>query len=385
MPSLVCSKKLARSLVALGETVVDPSVWPDVMERLCEAVGATGAGLLRTDVRTPDIPRTPSTDEALDLYFREGWQARDSRVARRAPLLNQGVRVIIDQDLFTAEELERDPFLNDFYYRHGFQSAAAVAFNAGSALWTLCLHRTAKQARFDAEDRHVLSKLPNRLSEVATLSATVGRVALTTTINALGLVHGPAIAIDRFGVVLDANDNVDEIFDDDLNIRNNRLTTTDRRAATALGNMMDRFLETREDAPLAAQPVVVHRTERPPVVIRAMSIPPAARDPFLGARALLTFTVVGQRVLLEHGLLQATFSLTPSEAKLAALITAGLSTEAAAARLSIKRETVRNQLKTIFAKTGTRRQPELVALVSTLRGSVHPLGNSVAQGIGTIA
>jgi len=300
------------------------------------------------------------------LYFREGWQTRDSRITRRSPLLIQGSRVIIDQDLFTEDELQRDPFLNEFYYRHGLHSSAAVAFNSGSALWTLCLHRTPDQGPFDARDADILSELSARLTEVATLSATVGRVALTNTINALALVHRPAIAIDRFGAVLEANDSMNLIFDDDLSIRKSRLTTTDRKASIALQSLIDRFLDTNEDAPFAMRPIVVRRTERPPIVIRTVSIPPAARDPFLGARALLTFTVVGQRTLLEHSLLQEVFSLTPSEARLAALITDGLSTEAAAARLSIKRETVRNQLKPIFAKTGTRRQPELVALLSTL-------------------
>ncbi|MCL2713791.1 MAG: hypothetical protein FWD68_04140 [Alphaproteobacteria bacterium] len=66
MPILKSPDKLAGSLLSLGDTVIEPSAWPHVMEQLCEAVGALGAGLLQTDVRTPDIPRTPSVDRVVD-------------------------------------------------------------------------------------------------------------------------------------------------------------------------------------------------------------------------------------------------------------------------------------------------------------------------------
>jgi DNA-binding CsgD family transcriptional regulator len=53
---------------------------------------------------------------------------------------------------------------------------------------------------------------------------------------------------------------------------------------------------------------------------------------------------------------------------LAALIASGLLLEDAAQKLEIARETARNQLKAIFAKTGTHRQSELVGLVMRMIG-----------------
>jgi DNA-binding CsgD family transcriptional regulator len=69
---------------------------------------------------------------------------------------------------------------------------------------------------------------------------------------------------------------------------------------------------------------------------------------------------------LDQGLLMRIFSLTPAEARLAALMVEGKSLEAAAEKLAVKRETARNQLKAIFAKTETNRQGQLVALLSSL-------------------
>jgi len=63
------------------------------------------------------------------------------------------------------------------------------------------------------------------------------------------------------------------------------------------------------------------------------------------------------------GLIAQAFGLTPAEARLVALLAGGVSVTDAADRLGIVRETARNQLKSVFAKTGTHRQPELVSLV----------------------
>lgn len=62
-------------------------------------------------------------------------------------------------------------------------------------------------------------------------------------------------------------------------------------------------------------------------------------------------------------LLQRLFGLTPAEAQVAALLAAGHSLQAIAEQQSVAVGTVRSQLKTIFSKTGTNRQGELVSRV----------------------
>ena len=62
--------------------------------------------------------------------------------------------------------------------------------------------------------------------------------------------------------------------------------------------------------------------------------------------------------------LQKIFDLTPSEARLAIEISAGKSPEEIAEATHVAVGTVRKQLHSIFAKTGTHRQAELVALLA---------------------
>ena len=62
--------------------------------------------------------------------------------------------------------------------------------------------------------------------------------------------------------------------------------------------------------------------------------------------------------------LKSLFDLTTAEARIAQRLACGDSVEEAAQRLNIKMTTARTQLAAIFAKTDTRRQAKLVAILS---------------------
>ena len=64
-------------------------------------------------------------------------------------------------------------------------------------------------------------------------------------------------------------------------------------------------------------------------------------------------------------LLQSHFGLAPAEARLALHLVAGETLRSAAVKLSISYETARTCLKSIFDKTGTCRQAELVIVILT--------------------
>jgi DNA-binding CsgD family transcriptional regulator len=57
--------------------------------------------------------------------------------------------------------------------------------------------------------------------------------------------------------------------------------------------------------------------------------------------------------------------ITRAEARLASMLADGISLEEVAEALLVSIQTVRSQLKSVFAKTGVTRQAELVALLLT--------------------
>jgi DNA-binding CsgD family transcriptional regulator len=363
----VDEERLLAASRRLGDAAVDPMIWPEIMEQVCVATRATGAVLLQSDSRTPDVPRTAGLDEyQRSSYFGDGWYARDIRAERGVPLLLQGAKVITDQDILTPEEMPRFGLYAESLIPNGLQWFAVIGFRAGSALWGLSIQRATREGPFDRHNKRVLGRLSDRLTETATLSKVVGRAVLTGMTNALELINRPAIALDRSGRVLGVNQAAETIFDDELRVRDGRLFARDRQARAALAQLVDQMRTTPDTAALPVAPIVVHRETRRPLVIRVLPVDGATRTPFLGARALLALLDLNAERRPDCAVVAQAFGLSPAETRLAALIATGLSPERAAEQLGVTRETVRTQLKAIFAKTGTSRQAELVALAGRL-------------------
>jgi DNA-binding CsgD family transcriptional regulator len=360
------SYALACAYDMMGETVLDPARWPAVMDAICEAVGAAGAVLLQTDLRTVDVPRTDSFDEMVRRYFAGGWQTRDIRAERGVPLLMKGTRVFIDEDILTREELETSTFVNECTLPKGFKWAAGVGFSSGPAMWALCIHRTLRHDPFARSDARLLDTLCDRMTEVATLSTAIGRIALESAQNALDLIQKAAIAIDRFGMVLGVNRAAEATFDNGFRVRDRRVRVRDVHARSRLQILTDQLLVTPETEPMPTQPIIVRREGKGPLVIKVMPVHHAARNPFLGARALLVVSDIERKPQSDPALIAKVFDLTAAEARLAAAVAAGEPLERFAARHAVSLGTARNQLKAIFLKTGAHRQSELAALLARL-------------------
>jgi len=357
---------LRRAAGRLGDAAIDPAVWPDILQDISLAVGAEGAALLQSDTRTLDIPVSHGVREAFQAYFRNGWHERDLRAERGVPLLKRGAKVIIDDDLITSDEMRRTDYYNECLLPFGFQWAAVVGFRAGPALWGLSIQRAARQGSFKAEDKSILVQLSYRLTEIATLSTVVGRVALLNVVNALNLIPQAAIAIDRSGFVLEANKAAEVFFDRDIRVALRRLILSDTEAKHAFETFLGRLRLVPDTVALPTEPIVARRHGRPPITIKILPIDGAARAPFIGARALLLLTELGAKPAPKEALLVKAYNLTMAEARLAARIATGASLEEIAEEFEIARTTARNQLKAVFAKTGTHRQGELVALLARI-------------------
>jgi DNA-binding CsgD family transcriptional regulator len=212
-----------------------------------------------------------------------------------------------------------------------------------------------------AEEEIILASFTQRLMEIATVSGGRGAVASpTATLNAMRL---PAIALDHRGFVVDANAAAEVVFDDNIKIKDRRLFIRDVAARTLLKDTIDQLKDLPRLDSLPLEPVIVPRMDKLPVIVRIWPFEGPSHPPVQEVRVLLTLNALGPRPGASAAILAKTFRLTPSEAKLACIIARGAPPDIAARELKISRETARNQLKSVFAKTDTHRQSELVALL----------------------
>jgi DNA-binding CsgD family transcriptional regulator len=212
-----------------------------------------------------------------------------------------------------------------------------------------------------AEEEGIFATFTRRLIEIAAVSGARGAAASpTATLNAMRL---PAIALDRRGFVVDANAAAEVVFDNNIRIKDRRLFVRDPDSRNLLKESIDQLTGPPRPNALAVEPVVVPRMDKLPVIVRIWPFEGPSHPPAQEVRALLTLNALGPRPGPPEAILAKTFRLTHSEAKLACIIARGASPDIAARELKISRETARNQLKSVFAKTNTHRQSELVALL----------------------
>jgi DNA-binding CsgD family transcriptional regulator len=103
-------------------------------------------------------------------------------------------------------------------------------------------------------------------------------------------------------------------------------------------------------------------------------IAPFPREHSPGGSRFAAIALIGdperaQRLPFET--MRSVYGLTPAEAKLALLLLEGKSISEAAHENEVTKDTVRSQVKSIFLKTGTRRQGELIGLLSSIPGDVR--------------
>jgi DNA-binding CsgD family transcriptional regulator len=141
-----------------------------------------------------------------------------------------------------------------------------------------------------------------------------------------------------------------------------------RRALAAAIDLSGRSpgLDSAVNHGAASRMQISRPSPRLPLRVRIMPINPDTEWPGARARAGLFVTepddpVNEIEVLRRY--LQARFRLTPAEAAFATEIIKGDGKKAAAQRRGISFTTARSHLSSIFAKTGVRRQAELVRLL----------------------
>ncbi len=358
---------LTRSASRLGETAVDPTLWPSLLQDIAEGVGAFGAMLLQSGTPTADVPWSPSMERMRESYYGEQWNTRDLRAVRSVAAIRRGLTVLTDEDLVTREEIARDPYYTSFLASHGCASFAAVVFRLSrSEICGLVIQRTPSQGEFGQREKQALALLAPRLNATASLTRMLAESSLHTSLDVLDRLSRPALALGRAGTVIDVNAAAAALFDDDFRVRAGTLVVRDERAALEIQRACAQARTTFGSPTPPPEPIVVRRKGRLALILRPLPLDGPAGSFILGARLLLTVKDPESASLPSPGLLRSVFRMTGSEAKLAIHLAAGLSLHQAAEVSGITSETARSQLKAVFSKTETNRQAELVALLGRL-------------------
>ncbi|GJD73067.1 helix-turn-helix transcriptional regulator [Methylobacterium goesingense] len=359
-----------QSIIDLSyDAVLDPDLWPDVLDRVARAVGGRGAVLVSHDpARTARTTHSQALDAVGAEYGRTWWQ-RDTRIARARTLRLGPGSIVVDEHLFAPGETRSDPFFQDFFARHGLGNLGgyiASDFRSPHSL-ALSVPRALNRGAFDGAELERLRVLGPHVTRAfrmtAAFTATCARAhTLDTLIDGAGI---GLIELDAGGQVRAVSAAAEGLIGRHLRVRIGRppepLNPKERPKLAAL---LAAFLGVPPgDGPRACFIQGAERTR--PILVSGL--------PLRGAEVL----GVDQGLLL---LIQSPFAaiiasiapklvqlgLTQAEAQVAMLVGRGHSPRDAARQIEVSEHTVRSQLKAVYAKLGIGRQSELAVIVARL-------------------
>lgn len=355
---------LEKMRAAFTDAAIDSSLWDQTMDVVAEATSGSGALLLPIKGRLPRIPCSSSMRASLDIYIRDGWIHRDERYRGVQTMVQRGVTT--DLDFASPAEIAGHPYYQEFLAPFGLRWFAGIKVAAGDDLWCLSIQRSIRQGPFKPGEVEQLARLSKQLGSGAALAQALGFARAEAALDAFNVSGSPVALLNRCGEVLQLNHAAEQLLGRDLQITSRRLVSMDRKATTALDAALHALLWARSSSSLTMPPVLLPRTERHPLVAYPTRLSRVSAGALSPCQAIIVIVDPDARSRPPEAVLRSCFGLTSAEAKVAKAVAGGGMLEAVSAELGISYATARNQLKAVFAKTGTHRQAELVTLFARL-------------------
>ena len=350
-------------LDAIYEAAIMVNRWPAVLDTIARKHGARGGALFAR--RNADVQWVASDSIRLDYeaFLELGWHTRNARVDRGRSMNHPGF--ITDTDMFTEAEMAGIPIYRDYFVPRGL-GAGVGAFMPGVQDDELVLTLEGFANHTDARaSLPSLDCLRPHLARAGMLAARLQLERARVAVETLALVGTPAAMLGAGRRILAANDMFIARMPGIGQDTPTGLRLADPCADATMGKVLADLGKT--GARGASLPVLSQPHER--CVLHILPIKGEARDLMLGATAALVLATPKEGLAPELGLIRSLLDLTPAEAKLAQALAGTGELAAAAMRLKISPTTARTQLKSVFAKTGLKRQSQLLLL---LRDMAHP-------------
>ena len=263
-------------------------------------------------------------------------------------------------------EFEESEFYQDYSRRSGTFYALGFSFVLDGEPLSLSVHRPRSAGEFDVREVAGMEALGPHLLRAIRLSRRLSRTrqAAADAETALDQLPTPVLLLDRRGrprlvnraarLLLAARDGL-------------RLDRDGLRAAIPGSTARLRQLVLKTASLAAGEASDGGGVLRLPCAtgepLAALVVPLPASSRLAGATGAVVALFLrdpAAEPLPSGRRLERLYGLTPAEARLAERLAAGETPDEAAEGLGVARETVRSQLKAVFAKTGARRQGELL-------------------------
>lgn len=363
--------QFGRLLGTLYAAPAAPGLWHDFLEDVSSLTRAEKIGLLSHDLggdRHNVVGRAgEGGKEAEELYQAhygryDGWFLYGQH-------LKQG-RAYVGEEIWPSSEMLQSLYYNEFLNRFDMRHMATVTtlINA-TTMEHLTLCRGTKQGEFSREVlRTIEAIVPHLQMALATRRRLLDLESRVSGLeNAFDRLDSALVLLDAEGQVVLVNRAASVILSktEGLSLGKSKLMATGTAVSARLKALIAEAIATATGKGLhGGGALQIPRTGTRPLqlLISPIRIEEGALPG--SAVAVVFFNDPDCIPAVPADVLRELFGLTFAEARLAQDLVAGKSLLEAAEQCRIKHETARTQVKSMFQKTGARRQSELLLLLT---------------------
>jgi len=368
--SPICGEEILRLVEIVYKAAEDTTLWPKFLQRVSALMNATVGTLevYNESQRSGNIEVSVNVDpEFLRDYA--------SHFASKNPWHKGGsTRLPLDKavtgNMWVADDvLFRSEFYQDFMkYVGAFHLAGGMLLESSGHNTSLSFFRPRTDEAFGPEELALLNVLLPHIKQALHLhhrigAAEGGRRAIAEALDRIPL---GVIVVDDCTRILATNRRAAEILaeKDGLASERDGLQASVPSQTAALRNLVAAVAVTSKGRGL--HPGGVLTLKRPslkePLSARVIPVPLyTCLADHAKAAAVVFVSDPDARTTVNH--LAVLYSLTPAEERLTSMLIEGYTLDELAAALQVSRNTAATQLKSVFQKTGTRRQADLVRLL----------------------
>ena len=343
------------------EAAFIPDFWSSVIERIASSSGAFGGSIYTSGAEYSAIAASENCKRHLDDMIALGWAQKNIRAQRLLASGYQNNSFSADNDYCTEDEIKNHPIYTEFLRPRGLGWTAGT-FIAGNnddfAIFSI--DQLYEKGPFTSSALSYLNMLRPHIARSTALAMRIRQDHENATLSNLEALGIPALLARRDGSIQQINTLFSAIDNEILIGAGNKIFLKNTQAQALLMEALH-----RRDGDDAVQSIpVLTRDGSFPIILHVAPMRRQARDLFAKAEFIITVASVSNAKGDLSKLLSMLYDLTSAETRIVKHLCLGESLHVVAEKYNLSINTVRTQLKSVFSKTGTSRQSELISKFS---------------------
>jgi len=287
-------------------------------------------------------------------------------------------KAFLVREVLPLDELKRSPFYNEFGAKIGiFEMLMAFFICRAGVFHAISLMRSERDPLYDDNEVRLLNVFVPHIRRSLELHGRLRAANAQARVlqNSIDALTSAVVLLDRIGRVVFLNAAAEHLLKrhSELFVRWDRLCAKHHADAEKLHQLIKRVTNGEGRRPVGGAVTIQRAPLELPLQVVAAPVSIDVRTSVmtgLGPVAMLVIQDPSEETRVPEEIIAAMFSLTSAETRLLLALSNGQTLKQYADEAHLTQNTVRAYLKSVFAKTKTSRQSDLVRLMSGVTHSI---------------